>query len=119
MQTQSPDELATAEAQGLLARAIRVVFIGERNRVRPWVEVSQAVVGQPNAVGIAREISEDGRGASEGTFGIDDPGFAGDVGEEALKRAATGKGFNLAVKLELAGLIECAQAGAKLPAIHG
>ena len=68
VQAQAADELVAAQPQGLLAGAVGVILVGERHRAGGVVDGAHAIVGEPDAVRIAREIGEHGLRPGEGRF---------------------------------------------------
>jgi hypothetical protein len=88
----------------LMNAVFPIVFPTEANV--GLVEIEQATVGDRDAMGVAREISQDLLGTSEGLFGIDDPRGCAQGRESGGKPLRVIETNKVGKELQLAGF-EC------------
>ena len=100
VQQEAPDKLGAGDGQGLRSGVIRIVLVGEADGAGGFVHVQDAVVGDADPVGVAREIGEDNFGTGEGRFGVDDPLFTCGLVEQLSEGGRGGEGLQLPMKLQ-------------------
>jgi len=95
---------------------VGVVLVAEGDALA--VEAEEPLVGDADAVGVAREVGKHGARPGEGSFGIDHPRPAAHLVEPAMECAAVPQRRELAVAAECVRREERAQSVAILGAEH-
>lgn len=83
VQEEAADEFVGRQRHRLALIGITPVAVRERDDA--VADREEPVVGDGDAMGIAAEVVEDGSGAGEGTFGIDDPVLGVELTEQAAE----------------------------------
>jgi hypothetical protein len=109
---ESAEKLFCGNSHNLLLAAVGIILPSERHSI--ILEANESMVGDRDAVGIAREIMQNMFGAAEGWLGVDDPVLA----EKLSQKSAEGTRFRetpeRAVELELVLLEESSKFGGEL-----
>lgn len=103
----SSDEFVDFQGHGFGATAMAIVSPCEGDTA--VFQVDQAVVGDGDAMGVAREVIEDFRGAAEGRRGVNDPVNPAVFLQKTFESLGLCKSCDIAVELELSfveGLFE-------------
>lgn len=83
MEEEAAEELDGFERQNLFDTAVAVILPTEADTA--VFELEQGMIGDGDLVGVASEIVEDLGGATEGTFGIDNPSLLGGGAQPATE----------------------------------
>ena len=95
---EASDEFVGLQAYGLVGNAGLVVLVGEGHFA--VFDLHESMVGNGDAVGVAREVIDDGAGSGEGRLSIDDPLGLTALIEEIPEDLGLPVRFELTVKLE-------------------
>ena len=113
VQQEAADELVGSERHRFLSVAVAIVFPAEADPA--FLDGKKAVVGESDAMGVSRDISQNLFGAGEGGLGIDAPLCLAGGREVAPEGTAVAKPLKTAVEGQLLGVEGLFQRGKEQP----
>jgi hypothetical protein len=99
VQEEAPQEFVGRDGHESLPTAVGVILPAKGDAVLG--DVDEPMIGNRDAVRVAREVVQYVRGSPEGRFGVDDPVLAKEGAEEGAKRLVGRQRLELARKYEL------------------
>ena len=100
VEEKASNKLTGIQGHGLLQTVSVVVLAGEGDL--GVLDANEAMIGNGYAVGVARQVIEDGIGACKRRFGMNDPFPASTVVEKRCKRVGFGQCFDRTMESQLA-----------------
>ena len=109
---ESAEKLFCGNSHDLLLAAVGIILPSERHSI--ILEANESMVGDRDAVGIAREIMQNMFGAAEGWLGVDDPVLSEELSQKSAEGTWFGESLKRAVELELVLLEELSESRGEL-----
>ena len=109
---ESAEKLFCGNSHNLLLAAVGIILPSERHSI--ILEANESMVGDRDAVGIAREIMQNMFGAAEGWLGVDDPVLSEELSQKSAEGTWFGESLKRAVELELVLLEELSESRGEL-----